>query len=294
MILERKWLQFREKSNIIALYSNLSLEAKGGDRIVDIAAIRQLAKTAQTSSVSALSGADASQAFAQVLQKATKSDGMDAIFERASRETGLPVNLLKAVGKAESDFNPNCVSSAGAMGVMQLMPANCKEYGVTDPFDAEQNIMAGARHLRDYINRYDGDVRLGLAAYNAGPGNVDKYGGIPPFKETQNYVPRVLKYAGMDLGTIGAIPARTVAETGVGGAVGTLSENAELTDLLNALLPMLSQSVPTAQEQAEQLCMMMRMSANMQLLSAMQNGEEEQDTFSLPSDQQMRIHYMSL
>lgn len=121
---------------------------------------------------------------------------LEDIFKQASQRYGVPLELLKAVGKAESDFDPNAVSRAGAQGVMQLMPGTAKEIGVTDAFDPEQNIMGGAKYLAGLLKKYDGDTRLALAAYNAGSGNVRKYGGIPPFKETQNYVKKVMKYMG--------------------------------------------------------------------------------------------------
>ena len=119
---------------------------------------------------------------------------LETIFEQAANTYHISSNLLKAVAKAESDFDPNCVSSSGAMGIMQLMPDTAKGLGVTDAFDPEQNIMGGAKYLAENLKIYNGDVSLALAAYNAGRGNVSKYGGIPPFKETQNYVKKVLSY----------------------------------------------------------------------------------------------------
>ena len=99
-----------------------------------------------------------------------------------------------AVAKAESDFNTKCVSSAGAKGIMQIMPNECKEFGVTDPFDAEQNIMAAAKLLKAHLKKFDGNFTLAAAAYNAGSGTVKKYGGVPPYKETQTYVKRISKF----------------------------------------------------------------------------------------------------
>lgn len=122
------------------------------------------------------------------------NEEMNRIFEAASEKYQVPIALLKAVAKAESDFNPNVVSSSGAMGVMQLMPETAKGLGVSEPFDVEQNIMGGARYLADKLAMYDGNVELALAAYNAGSGNVKKYGGVPPFTETQNYIKKVLAY----------------------------------------------------------------------------------------------------
>ncbi len=132
--------------------------------------------------------------FSSELNFAMQNTTLDGIFKEASNKYGVPVNLLKAVAKAESNFNAKAESHAGAQGVMQLMPSTSKSLGVTDPFDAYQNIMGGAKLLSQFINKYDGNTSLALAAYNAGPGNVAKYGGIPPFKETQNYVKKVLGY----------------------------------------------------------------------------------------------------
>lgn len=144
----------------------------------------------------------------------TSPTDMDSIFKEAANTYGVSENLLKAVAKAESDFNPNCTSSAGAMGVMQLMPSTAKELGVTDAYDARQNIMGGAKLLSQLLSKYNGDTSLALAAYNAGSGNVDKYGGIPPFKETQNYVSKILGYLNDNNITI-PNTASTVASTDI-------------------------------------------------------------------------------
>ncbi|AXU48554.1 lytic transglycosylase domain-containing protein [Clostridioides difficile] len=120
--------------------------------------------------------------------------------EQASKKYNVDENLIKAIIKVESDFNPNTVSSAGAKGLMQLMPENCKDLGVADPFDIEQNIDAGTRHIKEYIDMFGGSIEMGLMAYNGGPGRMRSRGvesisdlyKMP--KETQNYIPKVMKY----------------------------------------------------------------------------------------------------
>lgn len=136
------------------------------------------------------------QPFSQVLAAAggTGSESLDDIFVRAAQTYDVPVELLRAIAKAESGFNPNAVSPAGAQGIMQLMPGTARGLGVTDPFDPEQNIMGGAKYISQSLKNYNGDVSLALAAYNAGGGAVAKYGGIPPYKGTQNYVKKVMGY----------------------------------------------------------------------------------------------------
>ena len=109
-------------------------------------------------------------------------------FEEAAATYGVDVKLLELIAKKESNFHADATSHAGAMGIMQLMPATAEGLGVTDPYDARQSIMGGAKYIADKIKMYSGNISLALAAYNAGSGNVAKYGGIPPFTETQNYV----------------------------------------------------------------------------------------------------------
>lgn len=120
--------------------------------------------------------------------------------EQASKKYNIDANLIKAIIKVESDFNPDTVSSAGAKGLMQLMPENCRDLGVTDPFNIEQNIDAGTRHIKEYIDMFGGSIEMGLMAYNGGPGRM-KSRGVESIsdlykmpKETQNYIPKVMKY----------------------------------------------------------------------------------------------------
>ena len=115
----------------------------------------------------------------------------DRYIEAVARENGVDPSLVKAVALVESGFNPSAVSRAGAQGIMQLMPATAARYGVSDPRDPYQSLSAGARHLRDLLDEYGGNVTLALAAYNAGTGAVRKYGGVPAYPETQEYVRRV-------------------------------------------------------------------------------------------------------
>ncbi|GLV63820.1 murein transglycosylase [Bacillus mycoides] len=114
------------------------------------------------------------------------------IIDRASRTYGIPKTLIQKMIEVESNFNPKTVSHAGAMGLMQLMPANVKEMGIKNPFSPAESIDGGVKELSGYLKKNNGDLILALASYNAGPGNVRKYGGVPPFKETQGYIKKIL------------------------------------------------------------------------------------------------------
>ena len=157
-------------------------------------ALENSQNTSQTGTTGAdTSGISAAQTTASSANSYTSGE-LDSIFEEAANSYGVSSIILKSIAKAESGFNPSAVSNVGAVGIMQLMPSTAAALGVSNSYDARENIMGGAKYISQLLSNYQGNISLALAAYNAGSANVDKYGGIPPFTETQNYVKKVLSY----------------------------------------------------------------------------------------------------
>jgi soluble lytic murein transglycosylase-like protein len=146
-------------------------------------------QTPQTTLSNALTEATAIQANTQ--QTSSKSAILNVVSQ-VSKKYDVDEKLVQALIKQESGFNPKAKSKSGAMGLMQLMPSTAKNMGVKDPYNVVQNVEGGVKYLKSMLNKYNGNVILALSAYNAGPGAVDKYSGVPPYKETQNYVKNIL------------------------------------------------------------------------------------------------------
>jgi len=136
---------------------------------------------------------------------------LEALIEEAAAAHGISAHLVRAVVQAESAFDPFAVSPVGAQGLMQLMPTTAALMGVSDPLDPRQNVFGGAKYLSQLLDRFDGNVALALAGYNAGPTRVARYGGIPPFAETRGYVTRIRGLLAESTGALFPLPKQTVA-----------------------------------------------------------------------------------
>ena len=208
--------------------------------------------------------------FQQAMQLAALSglSDLDSMFTYASQATGVSKDLLMAVAKAESDFDQSCVSHCGATGIMQLMPETARSVGVTDINDPAQNILGGARYLQQMLARYNGDTTLALAAYNAGPGAVDRYGGVPPYEETQNYVRKISAFMG------GSISIPTCFGSGgiSGGSNNALS--AAIDEILEAVS---GQDLLVGSTGL--FCAGLKTAAQNQLMEVLTRSEDEEETF---------------
>jgi transglycosylase-like protein with SLT domain len=142
----------------------------------------------------------------------TPSAPLVETVDRIARQNQLSPRLVHSVIQAESNYDPNAVSPKGAQGLMQLIPSTARRFGVSNVFDPADNIQGGARYLKYLLGLYKGDERLALAAYNAGEGAVSRYGGVPPFPETQDYVAKVRQRAGAGAAETGAMPSAVKAD----------------------------------------------------------------------------------
>lgn len=181
--------------------------------------------TSQTQSTSNINFDNLLTVETDKLNQQTVTYNLDDIFKEAAEKYNVSYDLLKAIAYNESRFQADATSSVGAMGIMQLMPSTASAMGVQDAYDPYQNIMGGAKLLSTLSDMYDGNLSLMIAAYNAGSGNVAKYGGIPPFQETQNYVAKVLStlQSGIDISGTTVTAGTNIAGTSYFNQTGNLN-----------------------------------------------------------------------
>lgn len=188
-------LNYLDHELVNSVARQASLRAKAASQQTegdDFAA--SLNASSQALSVDGSSSSPAKAAASPTDSIVSSPEDYETYFQEASNTYGVSAAILKSIARAESNFNPTAVSSAGAVGIMQLMPSTAAALGVSNAYDVRENILGGAKYIGQLLSKYQGNISLALAAYNAGSGNVDKYGGIPPFAETQNYVRKVLSY----------------------------------------------------------------------------------------------------
>lgn len=211
-----------------------------------------------------------------------KEVSLEDIFEKAADKYNVSIDLLKAIAKQESNFKTDAVSRSGAMGVMQLMPATAKELGVNDAFDPEQNIMGGAKLISKLLDQYDGDTKLALAAYNAGSGNVRKYGGIPPFKETQNYVVKVMQYYSQNIDASDITVTNKHASNTASDANSNVTVTVPTTSVFNFAKDVeINESISTVEELSDKLDEIFSMNDYLKMVEIMfgsEEGSEQEDS----------------